>query len=387
MTPRIRLSIAGALALMCMGAFAQTQPRRAKNVILLLADAGGVSTVNAASLHAHSAPQKLYIQSWPYLGLSDTSPAGRWVSDSAAGMTAIVTGQKTQNGVISQGPDAVRGKTDGTTLKTILEYAEERGLSTGVLSNMTITDATPAACYAHANDRKKFGDIFLEIFSPRFGDGVDVLMGPGRARIYEAVKEKGVNLDELAKSKGRPVHLSLDELPAEAKRGLVVVDGEIDLAAAAKRAVRMLAKNPKGFFLMIESDAHTDDPERGLSRLAAFDKLIREIHQMVNPAETLLLFTADHSFDLRVVGGAGPHEPLLKGVAEWREARAAQMTRGVRLPYVHVDGSHTAEEVIVAATGPGAQRVKGFMPNTRIFEIMMSAYGWSARPSAAGKKK
>jgi alkaline phosphatase len=376
MAPRILILIA-ALASLCAPAPAQSKPRRAKNVILLLADAGGVSTVNAASLYAHNAPQKLYVQSWPYLGLSDTSTVSRWVSDSAAGMTAIVTGKKTQNGVISQGPDAVRGKTDGTPLKTILEYAEERGLSTGVLSNMTITDATP--------DRKKFGDIFLEIFSPRFGDGVDVLIGPGRKTVYAAVREKGVDLDALAKEKGRPVYASLDELPADAQRGLVVLEGDIDLAAASKRAVQMLSKNPKGFFLMIESDAHTDDPEKGLSRLANFDKLIRELHQMVNPAETLLLFTADHSFDLRVVGSAGPAEPLLKGLEEWREARAAQMTRGVRMPFVHVDGSHTAEEVIVTATGPGAERVKGFMPNTRVFEIMMEAYGWSGKPPAPAK--
>jgi alkaline phosphatase len=61
------------------------------------------------------------------------------------------------------------------------------------------------------------------------------------------------------------------------------------------------------------------------------------------------------------------------------------MTRGVRMPFVHVDGSHTAEEVIVTATGPGAERVKGFMPNTRVFEIMMEAYGWSGKPPAPAK--
>ena len=108
---------------------AEAKARRAKNVILLLADAGGIATVNAASLVAYNAPQKLFVQSWPNVALSDTSPHGGWVTDSAAGMTAIVTGQKTWNGVISQGPDAVRGKQDGTVLKTILEYAEEHGLS------------------------------------------------------------------------------------------------------------------------------------------------------------------------------------------------------------------------------------------------------------------
>src|SRR5262245_47764630 len=120
------LRITAALFLVCSVLPAAPKPKKAKNVILLLADAGGIPTINAASIHGYNAPQKLFIQSWPYIGLSDTSPVGRWVSDSAAGMTAIVTGQKTWNGVISQGRDTVRGSKDGTVLKTVLEYAEER---------------------------------------------------------------------------------------------------------------------------------------------------------------------------------------------------------------------------------------------------------------------
>jgi len=117
----------------------------AKNVIVFLADAGGIPTLSAASLHGYDAPQKLYVQSWPHIALSDTTASSSWVTDSAAGMTAIVTGVKTHNSVISQGPDTVRGKQDGTPLKTILEYAEENGLSTGTITNVSIADATPAA--------------------------------------------------------------------------------------------------------------------------------------------------------------------------------------------------------------------------------------------------
>ena len=84
---------------------------RARNVVLFLADAGGLATLNAASIHAHQAPAKLYVHGMPHIALSKTSSASRcWVTDSAAGMTAIVTGQKTHNGVISQSSAAVRGK-------------------------------------------------------------------------------------------------------------------------------------------------------------------------------------------------------------------------------------------------------------------------------------
>ena len=354
--------------------FAAEAPKRARNVILLLADAGGVATVNAASIYAYNAPQKLYIQSWEHIGLSDTSPSGKWVTDSAAGMTAIVTGKKTWNGVLSQAPDAVRGQKDGTPLKTILEYAEEKGLSTGILSNVTITDATPAACIAQVNDRGKFGEIFMSMFQPRFGDGVDIVFGPGRQRIFEAVKKLGKDPDAVAAEFKRPVYASMDEVPADVDRAIAILDKPIDLDFAAKRAIQSLSKNPKGYFLMIESDAHTDNPEAGLKRLVSFDKTIRDIAAMVNLDETLLLFTADHSFELRLTGG-GPDQPLLKGYEEWRTANAGKKAE-VQIPAMRVGGSHTGEEVLVAAKGAGSERVHGYMANTQLFHIMLQAYGW-----------
>jgi alkaline phosphatase len=358
-------------------------PVRAKNVILFLADAGGLPTLNAASLLGHGAPQKLFVQSWPHVGLMETSAASEWVTDSAAGMTAIVTGRKTHSGVVSQGPDAVFGKKDGTPLKTLLEHAEERGLLTGVVSDTTIADATPAACYAHANDRAKYGEIFLQIFTPRFGDGVDLVLGPGRGEVFDAVKALGQDLESVSRRHGRPVHAALDDLAPDAPRGIVVTEGAIDLALASRIALRSLSRSRKGYFLMIESDVHTDDPEGGLRRLVAFDALIREIAGTVT-ADTLLLFTADHSFDFRVYAG-GPQEPLLKGLPEWRRAHKASNVDGrIQLPFVRVDNDHTGEEVVAAAMGPGAERISGFFPNTAVFDVVMAAYGWSeAAPSLA----
>src|SRR3546814_19805068 len=102
-------------------------------------------------------------------------------------MSSIMTGGKTRNGVISQSAAAVRGKTDGAPAKTLLEYAEERGLLTGVISTQSIADATPAATYAHSNDRGKWGEIFPQAFSPRFGDGVDVMRSEERRGGKECV--------------------------------------------------------------------------------------------------------------------------------------------------------------------------------------------------------
>ncbi|MFN3326522.1 MAG: alkaline phosphatase [Bryobacteraceae bacterium] len=361
-------------ALLLSLSLACAQKPGAKNVILFLADAGGVATVNAASLHGYGEPLKLYIQGWPNLALSDTSTASNWVSDSAAGMTAIVTGVKTHNGIISQGPDAVRGKKDGRALKTILEYAEERGLSTGVVTNVGAADATPAACYAHANDRRKWGEIILQVFTPRFGDGVDVLIGAGRARIYEGVAELDRNLDVVAQTHKRPIHASLRDVPAGNLRPIVLMDDTVDLSAAAKLALGILSRNEKGYFLMIEGDVHTDDPQRGLDRMVMFDKVIREVASMVDLNETLLLFTADHSFELRVAGGRRG-VPVLEGLEEWKKTHS--LKEEVVIPALRVGHSHTGEEVPTMAVGPGADRVRGYVPNTELFHVMMKAYGWT----------
>jgi alkaline phosphatase len=368
----IRLLWAAALVLSAPPLLAQ---QHAKNVILFLADAGGISTLNAASALGYGAPQKLYVQSWPYMGLSDTSTASEWVTDSAAGMTAIVTGQKTHNGVLSQAADSVRGKQDGTPVKTILEYAEEHGLSTGVLTNVNIADATPAACYAHVNDRGKFGDIFSQIFAPRFGDGVDVVMGVGRKQIFATAKANGKDLEQIAKEHNRPLHSTLAEVSAGTQRPIAVLDEPIDLPAAARSAIHALSTNPNGYFLMIEWDAHTDNPERGLNNIVNFDKLIREIAHTVDLSETLLIFTADHSFDLRMHGGLKT-DGVLKGFADWQKVPHERNTT-MELPVIRVDDDHTGEEVLATAQGPGADQIHGFFPNTKLFQVMMNAYGWS----------
>ncbi|MCU1327827.1 MAG: alkaline phosphatase [Bryobacterales bacterium] len=351
------------------------QKPHAKNVIVFLADAGGLPTLNAASAMGYGAPQKLYVQSWPHMGLSDTSTATEWVTDSAAGMTAIVTGQKTNNGVLSQSADAVRGKKNAAPLKTILEYAEEHGLATGVMTNVNIADATPAACYAHVNDRGKLGEIFSQIFKPRFGDGVDVVLGVGRKQIFANAQASGLDLEEMARENNRAIYSSLEEIPAGAKRPVAVLDQPIDLPAAARLAIRTLSANPKGYFLMIEWDSHTDNPEKGLTNVVNFDKLIREIAGTVDLKDTLLLFTADHSFDLRMHGGLRS-DPVLKGLTEWKQTHTVKGP--IDLPVIRVNDSHTGEEVLATAQGAGAEQVHGFFPNTRLFEVMMNAYGWVA---------
>lgn len=350
------------------------QPARARNVILFLADAAGVATLSAASLMAYGEPLRLHIQQWPHLGLSETSPVDYFVSDSANGMSSIVTGVKTRNGVISQGPDVVRGQRDGTATKTLLEYAEERGLRTGVITTQSIADATPAANYAHSNDRGKWGEIFPQAFSPRFGDGVDVMFGAGRGRIGEQLAARGSSFEALSAAHDRPIYAALEDAPAANLRPVVVAD-EMDVRAATLRALDILQRSDTGYFLVVEWDAHTDDPREGLQNVVDFDRLIAEVQGRVDLSDTLLLFTADHSFGLQVDGGQRG-APLLEGYDAWKAA-GGEREGLLRLEHVLVNDTHTGEEVPALAIGPGAERVRGYFPNTHLFTVMMDAWGWS----------
>ncbi len=346
------------------------QAERAKNVILFLGDAGGIPTLSAASIHGYGEPRRLYIHSMPYIALAETSSASQWVTDSAAGMTAIVTGQKTHNGVVAQSATAVRGKHDGEPLKTILEYAEEQGLSTGVVTNSSVLSATPAATYAHVNDRRNERDIFAQLLKPRFGDGVDVVIGAGREGVMAAAKASGRVAADAVRDAGLEYYESLEAIPATARRVVALLPGDFDLAAATRRAIDLLSQNPRGFFLMVESDLHTEELVRGLNRAVRMDRAIRETAERMGP-DTLLLYTADHSYDLRVHDGR-KGTPLLPEL----DPEYGDDQDSIRLEHVRRDDDHTGEEVIVAAQGPGAQNVHGVLSNVDVFRIMRTAYGW-----------
>lgn len=354
-----------------------TAQGRAKNVVLFLADAGGIPTITAASLHSQGVSRGLFIQKMPNIALSDTSTASQIVTDSAAGMTAVVTGQKTQNGVISLSAETVRGKSDGATLKTILEYAEQHGLATGVVTNDSLTGATPSALYAHANDRGQSAFIFQQAFAPRFGDGVDVMIGPGRASITKALAAAGETLESVSKKANRPIHASLADVPADARRAIVLLDSsDFDLQEAALAAQRILSRNKKGYFLMVEGDTHTDNVKRGLDRMVALDQTVAKMSTVVG-RDTLLVFTADHSFDISLRSGL-LGKPLLEGLEAEQAKAAEEKRRNIRIPTIRMDNGHTGEPVMVAAMGPGAERVRGYMSNTDVFHVMLRAFGWKA---------
>ena len=88
-----------------------------KNVILLIGDGMGVSQL-FAGLTANRG--NLFIENCKYIGFSKTSSADRYVTDSAAGATALSTGTKTYNGAIGVGPDKKPIKTNKFVAEAII---------------------------------------------------------------------------------------------------------------------------------------------------------------------------------------------------------------------------------------------------------------------------
>jgi alkaline phosphatase len=116
---------------------------------------------------------------------------------------------------------------------------------------------------------------------------------------------------------------------------------------------------------------HTDDPRAGLRHVVEMDDMIRRITAIAGK-DTLILFTADHSFGLRMGGGT-------RGTPLAQQYAAAAAKPGATIannPVIGVEDGHTGEEVIAAASGPGADKVHGFFANTRLFDMLLQAIGW-----------
>ena len=366
-TTSIALLLAGFLG--STPAFSQ-----AKNAILFIGDGAGVSSLNAASIYGYGKARALYLQKMPNLALADTSTAKEWVTDGAACASAWATGHKTRNGVMSMSADAEKDVKDGEIYKTVMESAMENGLSTGVISNETVAGAVVSVFYAHSNNRSKFGDIFQQALNPKFGKGPDVMIGAGLKNITAQTSKLGRDVMADIRAKGYTYADSMEALARIDKSNSRVItlfdEDNFDMDAAVQDAVARLSRNPKGFLLVVHSDCHTGKVRTSLQRLLDLDKAVA-ITTEARKGDTLVLFTADHSYDIRLKG-----EKLSENL---KTANSKQV------PF-SLEDEHTAEEVPVLAAGPGSDRVKGYVSNTMVFHAMMQNFGWEKPKDTSGTK-
>jgi alkaline phosphatase len=335
----------------------------AKNVILFVGDGMGITTLTAArilegQLRGESGEEnQLSFEKFPSVALSKTYSANQQTSDSAPTMSAIISGVKTDEGILSVNQNVVIGdyKTvKGNETKTLLEMAEESGKSTGVVSTARLTHATPAACYAHSAHRdwesdanltadartNNFPDIARQLIEFNYGDGLEVAMGGGRTKFIsnrtsdpEYPDKKGERLDGrdlpkewTTKNKNSEYVWNRQQFDAiDAKKtkhllGLFETShlqyeydrkadkaGEPSLSEMTAKSIDILSNNKKGYFLMVEAGRidhahHNGNAFRALTDAIELSNAVKTALSKVNLEETLIIVTADHSHTFTFAG-------------------------------------------------------------------------------------
>lgn len=328
-----------------------------KNVILLIGDGMGVSQIYAAM----SVVEKpLNFERFKIIGFHKTYSANDYITDSGAGGTALATGYKTNNKHIAT--DSL-----GIPLKTVLEYAEDNQLATGLVSTSAITHATPAAFIAHETSRYNYEGIALDFLDV----DIDLFIGGGKKNFID--REDQLNLIDSLKKNNYQIIDGVENFNTDIQGKFAVftayehnpkiLNGRGNmLPLSTQKAIQVLNKNEKGFFLMVEGSqidwgGHDNDIDYVTTELIDFDNAIAKALEFAEKdGETLVIVTADHE-----TGGLS----LIDGDLKTHTIQAKFST-----------DDHSGVMVPVFAYGPGAESFMGIYQNTDVFVKMMNAFGF-----------
>ena len=344
-------------------------PRRARNVILFIGDGMGVATVTAARIHAgqrqglDGESYALTMDRFPHVALSRTYGNDAQISDSAPTATALMSGVKTNAGIIGLTGGAAPGSCAGSGAfisRSLIEIAEAAGLATGIVSTARLTHATPAAAYAHVAGRDwendsiaaRTGggaciDIARQLIEWPEGDGLEIALGGGRANFLpstqadpETPNARGARADGRdltsewrARAPGNVFVWNAGQLAAADADARVLglfspshmayesaragdAGGEPSLAEMTAAAIRRLSRDGGGYVLLVEGGRidhahHEGRAGEALSETIAFDDAIAAALELTSRDDTLIIATADHSHTLTISGYARRGNPIL----------------------------------------------------------------------------
>lgn len=448
----------------------QPNTNKAKNIILFVGDGMSVPTVTAARIFdgqkkgVDGESHKLAFEELlPYAALSKTYTHDAQVADSAPTATAMVSGVKSVNGTIGV-TQAIKHEScasvKGAEVTTIFEQAERAGLATGIVSTARITHATPAATYAKTanrdwendsqlTDEAKAGgckDIAAQLIDWPAGNGFEVILGGGRSNFMlkeqadpEAADKTGSRTDgrDLVKewqakyNNGAYVwnkaefdkvdaantghlfglfersHMQYEADRAEDK------SGEPSLAEMTTKALDVLSKDEDGYVLMVEAGRidhghHAGNASRALQDTVALSDAVKAAYDKINPEETLIIVTADHSHVFGIAGYPNRNNPIL-GVAGTADDKKPYTTLGYlngpgavkpgepRPDVTNVDTqdkdylqqalvpleeseTHAGDDVAILAQGPWAHLFQGIVEQNMIYHVMAKAMDIAAKP-------
>jgi alkaline phosphatase len=326
------------------------------NIIFFIGDGMGFEQVAAAGMYHAGSAGTLSFEPFPYRAEMTTHSANLPVTDSAASATAMATGHKVNNGVISM---ALPG--DGTELQTLLEIFRDQGKSTGLVTTTYMTHATPACFGAHEPSRDNYAAIagdYLYQTTPNvlLGGGGNGMSGPAaEAAGYTIVSDRSgmqsLDTESITRVSGQ---FGVGHMPYEYD-GLGTLPHLSEMTATA---LAILDNDPDGFFLMVEGGridhaGHANDIQRNVTETVEFANAVQvAVDWASGRVDTLILVTADHE-----TGGLTILQNNGIGV----------------LPTVSwATTGHTAAAVPVYAWGQNADLVVGLMDNTDLFDVALA---------------
>lgn len=324
-----------------------TEPKgkKVKNIIFMIGDGMGLEQISAAWV---SNGGKLNLDNFTKVGIQRTYSANKLVTDSAAAGTALATGHKTNNGMISMTPDSV-------VVKSLAEEAMEKGKRAGAAVTCRVNDATPAVFFSHSPSRSNQEDIVAQMAS----SGVYFLSGGGIK--YWKDRKDGRDITAEIQEKGYSFAATKEELMAVEEGPVVALmapkelDPALDrgdiLPASVTKALQLL-DNKKGFFLMIEGSmiddgGHDNKAGHTMEEIFDFDRTLGIVLEWAEKdGETLVVVTADHA-----TGGM----TLLSGSIAEKRIRVNFSTTG-----------HNGVALPVFAWGPHSEDFVGVYENTEL---------------------
>ncbi|KAG1949727.1 alkaline phosphatase, tissue-nonspecific isozyme [Pimephales promelas] len=348
----------------------------AKNVILFLGDGMGVSTVTAArilkgQMSGQSGEEtQLEMDKFPYVALSKTYNTDAQVPDSAGTATAYLCGVKANEGTVGVSAASVKSQcntTQGNEVTSILKWAKESGKSVGIVTTTRVNHATPSASYAHCVDRDWYSDGEMPAEALQSGckdiarqlfeniPDINVIMGGGRKYMYpkntpdveypgdkkhNGTRKDGRNLvgewiDRMKDKRGYYVWNKKDLLSLNPNNVdyLLGLFEPADLSYELERnqetdpsltemvdvAIKILKKNERGFYLLVEGGRidhghHEGKAKQALHEAVEMDRAITRAGLLTSVYDTLTVVTADHSHVFSF-GGYTPRGNSIFGLA------------------------------------------------------------------------
>jgi alkaline phosphatase len=369
-------------------------------IILFVSDGMITQHLTAARLYEGGADHHLALESFPNLALLSNPAQDFAVPDDAAAATALATG-------VRVGHRHLAVDAHGKSLDSILELARKRGRAVGLITTGSPLSAAPAAFYAHTADS---GDK-VQILDQFLGNGkFDIVLGGGAGDFLPAGKGglRKDNRDVLAELQGKGWEIvrskvELENAPAYRTSplagffsvGEMAFSNQIEsgsqqpsLADMVRRAIQFLEVHSEGYVLVVDaglatSAAERNEGERVITETLALDHAMATAAKYAGEKSSLILAVGKHGtggFSLNGYPFVQDHGVALLGVnavgqpaITWATGPNGPGAKTEPSAFQTPSGLNTAQDVVAVGLGAGAEKLRGFMENTQIFNILKDA--------------